>query len=280
MANRKPYPKRQYPNWQELDPSIDRLLKEQWTVEAIAKDLGIKADTIRAHLRKREGAGTPTAHPGTPEHLGVLQEHPDHFESEHQSTPGPTEISPDEQYTHEHLSTLQDADPTEVHHGTLEGHQEVMEDISQSVPDAPHIGTEEASQSTPEHPSTPEVHPELSPSHSSVVHSGVPARQDHLISTPVVHSGTPSEEDWELWVAMKTRWPEVEKVLADWKTRQALLSTLSGTPRHTIKKTYVVDSVYVELIDHYAKEHNLDLKDVLNLAFQEFFERRDYQPPS
>jgi hypothetical protein len=280
MANRKPYPKRQYPNWQELDPSIDRLLKEQWTVEAIAKDLGIKADTIRAHLRKREGAGTPTAHQGTPEHSGVLQEHPDHFESAHQSTPGPTEISPDEQYTQEHLSTLQDADPTEVHHGTLEGHQEVMEDISQSVPEVPHIGTEEPYQNAQEYPSTPEVHPELSPSHSSTEHFGVPARQDHLTSTPMVHPNTPSEEDWELWAVMKTRWTEVEKMLADWKTRQALLSTLSGTPRHTIKKTYVVDSVYVELIDHYATEHGLDLKDVLNLALQEFFERRDYQPRS
>jgi hypothetical protein len=41
-----------------------------------------------------------------------------------------------------------------------------------------------------------------------------------------------------------------------------------------------VDSLYVELIDHYAKEHGLDLKDVLNLALQEFFERRDYQPRS
>jgi hypothetical protein len=59
MASRKPYSKRQYPNWQELDPSIDRLLKEQWTVEAIAKDLGIKADTIRAHLRKREAVQIP-----------------------------------------------------------------------------------------------------------------------------------------------------------------------------------------------------------------------------
>ena len=56
---RKPYSKRQYPNWAELDPSIDRLLAEGWTVEAIAKDLGIKADTIRAHLRKCEAVQTP-----------------------------------------------------------------------------------------------------------------------------------------------------------------------------------------------------------------------------
>jgi hypothetical protein len=38
---RKPYPKRQYPNWAELDPSIDRLLAEGWNIEEIAKDIGV-----------------------------------------------------------------------------------------------------------------------------------------------------------------------------------------------------------------------------------------------
>ena len=98
---------------------------------------------------------------------------------------------------------------TEVHHGTLEGHQEVMEDVYQSVPDVPHISTDEVHPGTPEHPSTPEVHPEVSQEHSSMAHSGVPARQDHLISTPMVHPGTPSEEDWELWSTIKAsgrRW--------------------------------------------------------------------------
>ena len=48
----------------------------------------------------------------------------------------------------EHLGTPE-------HQGTLEGHQEVMEEVHQSVPDAPHIGTEDVYQSMPEHPSTP-----------------------------------------------------------------------------------------------------------------------------
>jgi hypothetical protein len=214
----------------------------------------------------QEHQETPKVHHSTPKESELLTVHP--------GTPEPTEIGPDEQYTQEHLGTLPETDSPEEHPGTLEGHQEVIEDISHSVPDAPHIGTDE------EHPNTPVVHPEVSPDDSSTAHSGVPARQDHLISTPMVHPGTPTEEDWELWAVMKTRWTEVEKMLADWKTRQALLSTPIGTPRHTIKKTYVVDSLYVELIDRYAKEHSLDLKDVLNLAFQEFFERRDYRPPS
>src|SRR5215216_8061580 len=105
-----------------------------------------------------------------------------------------------------------------------------MEDISESVPDAPHIATEETYQSTPEHLSTPEVHPELSPSHSSAVHSGVPARQEWPAELPAVHPGTPTAEDWELWAVVKTWWTEVEKMLADWQTRQVLLGTTSGTP--------------------------------------------------
>jgi hypothetical protein len=92
----------------------------------------------------------------------------------------------------------------------------------------------------------------------------------------VVHQGTPTAEDWQLWTAMKTRWGEVEKMPADWQTRQALISTPSGTPGHTMKKTCVVDTHYVELIDQYAREQGVEIKDVVNLAFREFFERRDY----
>jgi hypothetical protein len=94
----------------------------------------------------------------------------------------------------------------------------------------------------------------------------------------MVHPGTPTDEDWQLWGIMKTRWTEIEKMLADWQTRHALLSTPSGAPRHTMKKTYVVDRLYIELIDRYAQEQGVELKDVVNLAFHEFFERRDYLP--
>jgi hypothetical protein len=94
----------------------------------------------------------------------------------------------------------------------------------------------------------------------------------------MVHPGTPTDEDWQLWAIVKTRWTEIEKMLADWQTRHTLLSTPSGTPRHTMKKTYVVDRLYVELIDRYAQEQGVELKDVVNLAFQEFFERREYLP--
>lgn len=51
-----------------------------------------------------------------------------------------------------------------------------------------------------------------------------------------------------------------------------LLSTPIGTPRHTVKKTYV------DLIERYAHAEGLELKDVVNLALYEFFERRHYLP--
>ena len=62
-------------------------------------------------------------------------------------------------------------------------------------------------------------------------------------------------------------------MLAD---RQALLSTPLGTPGNTQKKTYVFDVRHIALIDRYAQDHRLDLKDVIYSAFQEFFERRGY----
>jgi hypothetical protein len=244
-------------DWSKIDPLIDNLKSKGWNDTAIARDLGIGRQTLVDHLRTRE-PGTPRVHQGTPEHSGVPQEHQESFESAHLSTP-------------EHTGQSE-------HQGTLEGHQEVMEDISQSVPDAPHISTEAGYDDISEHPSTPVVHPEVSLDDSTMAHSGVPARQEHLISTPMVHPGTPTAEDWQLWAVVKTRWTEIEKMLEDWQTRHTLLSTPSGTPRHTMKKTYVVDHLYVELIDRYAQEQGVELKDVVNLAFHEFFERRQYLP--
>jgi len=226
-------------DWSKLDPVIDQLKAQGWNDSQIARDLGIGRQTLVDHLRSRGAFGTPTEHLGTPEHQG-----------------------------------------------TLEGYQEVMEDVQQSVPEIPHISTEEPYQSTPEHqsvpqqpdspevhPSTPEVHQNMSVENSGVLkeHSGVPARQDHLISTPMVHPGTPTTEDWELWTTIKERWEEVEKMLAE---RQAFRSIPTGTPEHTQKKTYVFHSRHIALIEAYAQEHHLDLKDVIYTMCEEFFQRR------
>jgi hypothetical protein len=244
-------------DWAKLDPRIDNLKAQGWNDTQIAQDLGIGRQTLVDHLRSR-APSTPMVHPGTPEHHGVPQEHLDFPETAHHRTPEHTDIP-------EHL-------------GTLEGHQEVTEDVSQSVPDAPHMGTEGAAQGLSEPLSTPVVHPEVREGHSIVVHSGVPARQAPPMSTPMVHPSTLTPDGWALWRIIKVRWLEVEKLLGERQTRQALLSTPSSTPRLTLKKTYVVDSLYIELIDRYAQEQGVELKDVVNLAFQEFFERREYLP--
>jgi hypothetical protein len=73
--------------------------------------------------------------------------------------------------------------------------------------------------------------------------------------------------------------PELEMIVAREPDRQRLLGTPISTPRHTVKKTYVVDTLYVDLIERYAKAEGVELKDVVNLAFQEFFDRRQYLPP-
>jgi hypothetical protein len=173
-----------------------------------------------------------------------------------------------------HQSTPEERQDTPTEHpGTLEGYQEVLEDIQQSVPEIPHIATEPLYQSTPEPPSTPEVHQDVSLSHSSTVHSGVLARQEHDISTLMVHPGTPMSEDWEVWTTIKARWGAVEKMLAD---RQALLSTPS-TPGNTQKKTYVFDVRHIALIDRYAQENRLELKDVIYLMCEQFFQGKMYQ---
>jgi hypothetical protein len=213
-----------------------------------------------------EHQNTPEAHQSTPAELELLEVHP--------GTPEPTEILSDEQYTQEHPDAPTDPDHTEVHHGTLEGHQEVMEDITQSVPDVPHISTEEPYQSTSEHLSTPEVHQELSPDDSSMAHSGVPARQEWPAEVPAAHPGTPTADDWELWTTIKARWLEVEKMLAE---RHMVSSTPTGTPEDTQKKTYVFAVRHIALIDRYAQDHRLDLKDVIYTMCQEFFERRGYK---
>jgi hypothetical protein len=153
------------------------------------------------------------------------------------------------------------------HPGTLEGYQEVIEDIQHSVPEVAHLVTDEG------HPSTPPVHPEVSVEDSSTAHSGVPARQELGGSIPLVHSGALAAEDWELWTSIKARWRDVEKMLAD---RQVFLRTPPGTPGHTQKKTYIFEARHIALIDQYAQDHRLGLKDVISAMCHEFFQRRGY----
>jgi hypothetical protein len=45
-----------------------------------------------------------------------------------------------------------------------------------------------------------------------------------------------------------------------------------------VKKTYVVDTLYVDLIERFAQAEGVELKDLVNLTLNEFFERRQYLP--
>ena len=72
--------------------------------------------------------------------------------------------------------------------------------------------------------------------------------------------------------------PDLEVIVARERDRQQHLSIPIGTSRHTAKKTYVVDMLYVDLIERYDQEEGIELKDVGNLAFHEFLERRQYLP--
>jgi hypothetical protein len=118
------------------------------------------------------------------------------------------------------------------------------------------------------------------------VHPGTPQRRDRQPTR--VHPSTPAEQPTpahpgvpmpnDLAECLLSLLPELEAMVARERDRQRLLSTPIGTPRHTTKKTYVVDTLYVDLIERYARDEGLELKTVLNLALHEFFERRHYLP--
>jgi hypothetical protein len=129
------------------------------------------------------------------------------------------------------------------------------------------------------HLGTPTRHPTRVPpgtpttrdAQPTLVHPSTPAQQP----TPA-HPGVPMPND--LAGRLLSLLPELEAMVARERDRQRLLSTPIGTPQHTVKKTYVVDTLYVDLIERYAREEGLELKSVVNLALHEFFERRKYLP--
>ena len=145
---------------------------------------------------------------------------------------------------------------------------------------AAHPSTPEP-QSTTVHPSTPALRRRHTPVHSGTpdhnptrVHRGTPTLPAQ--QPTAVHLSTPLSND--VAVRLLSLLPDLELIVARERDRQRLLSTPIGTPRHTAKKTYVVDTLYVDLIERYAQAEGVELKDVVNLAFHEFFERRQYLP--
>jgi lambda repressor-like predicted transcriptional regulator len=137
------------PNWKVLDSLLPMLEKEGWSHTQIAEDWGISPATLEKHLTqeatmpppryinwehfdalKAQGLSMPRISEAMAIPKRTLEDRLRQRRKEHQGTPDRHQGTPEE-----HPSTPE-------HPGTLEGHQEVMEDISQSVPDAPHIGTD------------------------------------------------------------------------------------------------------------------------------------------
>jgi hypothetical protein len=116
--------------------------------------------------------------------------------------------------------------------------------------------------STPVHPGTPGAD-------STRVHRTpptLPAPQ----STPV-HPSPPLPND--LTVRLLSLLPDLEAMVTRERDRQQRLSTPLGTPQHTVKKTYVIEALYVDLIERYAADFGMELKDVLAQALFDFFAR-------
>jgi hypothetical protein len=90
-----------------------------------------------------------------------------------------------------------------------------------------------------------------------------------------IHPSTPMPAEWGRFLSLL---PALEAIVVRDRDRQRLLSTPIGTPRHTVKKPYVVDVLYVDLIERYAQAEGVELKDMVNMTFHEFFERRHYLP--
>ena len=132
------------------------------------------------------------------------------------------------------------------------------------------------------------AHPSTPPADPTPVHPGTPPMprrhtEDHPGTPPLpapqstpAHPSVPLSH--ELGARLLALLPELEILVARERDRQRLVSTPVGTPQHTVKKTYVVEALYVDLIERYATAEGVERKDVVNLAFHEFFERRQYLP--
>jgi hypothetical protein len=82
----------------------------------------------------------------------------------------------------------------------------------------------------------------------------------------------------DLAACLLSRLPDLRVMVAHEQDRQWLLSTSVGTPRHTVNKTSVVDTLYVDLIERYAHAGGVELKDVVNPMWHACSERRPYLP--
>jgi hypothetical protein len=214
---------------------------------AIAQALGIPRGTVssRASTLAKQGKIQPRpkggAYPRQQAQMSALTE----------------EASPDQTgHTGAHHGTPP-AHPTSAHRGTPAVSRRRTRGY-QSTPQA---------QSTEAHPGTPR----LLVQQPTRGHLSIPE-----VQSTTAHPSVLMPQD--LAVRLLSLLPDLEVLVARERDRQQLLRTPVGTPQHTVKKTYVVEVLYVDLIERYAQAEGVERKDVVNLAFHEFFERRQYLP--
>jgi hypothetical protein len=99
---------------------------------------------------------------------------------------------------------------------------------------------------------------------------------DHLRSRASVHLGTPEttevievSRDIPGHPGTLEGYQEVIEEIQQSVPEVAHLVTDKGHP-------YILDVRHIALIDRYAQEHHLDLKEVMFQALEEFFQRRGY----
>jgi lambda repressor-like predicted transcriptional regulator len=133
---------RQKPNWKVLDVLLPMLEHEGWSHAQIAADWGISLTTLEGHLEE-------VCMPPKPRRdWSTIDPVVDELQAKGWSARKiARELRIPQKTLDSHLHARDPGTPpvhhrTPEHPGTLEGHQEVMADVSESVPDTPHIGTD------------------------------------------------------------------------------------------------------------------------------------------
>jgi hypothetical protein len=116
---------------------------------------------------------------------------------------------------------------------------------------------------------TPEIHRNIQPASSGEVPAVHPGVSQVLVKgVPEVHI------DIQLLKELNAVWPDLQDLVAEWRTRKAMRRGPYDTSRDTQLKTYHVEKRHIDRIATYAKEVGLKQSEVVNEAFRQFFEGR------
>jgi hypothetical protein len=145
-------------------------------------------------------------------------------------------------------------------------------------------GSAQVTPSTSPSVDAPPVHHDISGASSESsppIYEGVP--QTALVSVPKVHldtSQTLSTDisevhlDIPLLRELVALWPDLAKMVEEWRARKAVRRGQADGSRETRLKTYHVEKRHIEQIAAYAKGAGLSQSEVVNEAFRRFFETR------